>query len=337
MNAAQDHGWLVGGSLCVLLVIAVTGIARLEIETDFTRNFRSDTSIVKSYELVEAKLGGAGVCDIILPAPARLTWPYMSAVLRLEKRLRDEVLIENDGQAEAGLTKVISLADAVVAASPLDLARMPSRRRELLLQTGLGMMRSRIPSFYDALYAEDPQGAGAHYYRVMLRAKERQPAANKLAIIEQVREICDAALPNAKPAVTGYFVLLTNLINGLLRDQWRTFAVALGGIALTMFVALRSIRLALIALVPNAVPILVVNGLMGWLGLKINMGAAMIAAVSVGLSIDSSIHYLYAYRRARDSGKSIRASLEEVQHSVRPCAGVCHLSPDCRLLGTGHQ
>jgi predicted RND superfamily exporter protein len=74
--------------------------------------------------------------------------------------------------------------------------------------------------------------------------------------------------------------------------------------------------LAAIALVPNALPILVVMGAMGWLGLKINMGAAMIAAVSLGLSVDSSIHYLTSFQRARRAGKSVHDSLTEVQQTV---------------------
>jgi predicted RND superfamily exporter protein len=73
---------------------------------------------------------------------------------------------------------------------------------------------------------------------------------------------------------------------------------------------------ALIALVPNALPILMVTGLMGWIGLKINMGAAMIAAVSVGLSVDSSIHYISFFRRARAGGKTVADALDEVQQSV---------------------
>ncbi len=318
VSTAQDRPYLVGASLVGIFVFALMGIAQLEIETDFTRNFRSHTSIVRSYELVESKLGGAGVCDIILPAPDRLNWSYMQGVRRLQNRLQTEVLVENEQQStEPGLTKVISLADAVICASPLELDRMSRRRREWFLRTGLKVMHDRIPSFYDALYGEDPDHPGRYSYRIMLRAKERQPAEQKLSIIHQVEAICEEVeLPGAGPQVTGYFVLLTNLVAGMLRDQWLTFAIALAGIGLTMVVALRSIRLALIALVPNAVPILMVNGLMGWLGLKVNMGAAMIAAVSVGLSIDSSIHYLTAYRRSRAKGHSLRESLEQIQRTV---------------------
>ena len=74
--------------------------------------------------------------------------------------------------------------------------------------------------------------------------------------------------------------------------------------------------LALIALVPNVLPILAVLGAMGWLGVRVNMGAAMIAAVSMGLSVDSSIHYITSFRRARSGGLSVAKALEEVQQSV---------------------
>jgi len=83
-----------------------------------------------------------------------------------------------------------------------------------------------------------------------------------------------------------------------------------------MLLAFRSLPLALVALVPNALPILMVMGVMGWLGLKINMGAAMIAAVSLGLSVDSSIHYITGFRRARQSGLTVLQALTHVQQEV---------------------
>jgi len=74
--------------------------------------------------------------------------------------------------------------------------------------------------------------------------------------------------------------------------------------------------MASIALVPNVMPILIVTGLLGWLGLKVNMGAAMIAAVSMGLSIDSSIHYITSFRRARAGGLAVGDALAVVNRSV---------------------
>jgi uncharacterized protein len=101
-----------------------------------------------------------------------------------------------------------------------------------------------------------------------------------------------------------------------LGDQWVTFAVASAAIAALVWIGFRDGRYALIALIPNAVPVYMVMGLLGWLGLKINMGAAMIAAVSMGMSVDSSIHYFSAFRRARREGAGVRAALVRCQQSV---------------------
>ena len=84
-----------------------------------------------------------------------------------------------------------------------------------------------------------------------------------------------------------------------------TFGLAVAAIVVMMTVAFRDWRLGLIALVPNAAPILIVVGVMGWVGLKVNMATAMLASVSMGLTVDFSIHYLYRYRRERTAGKSI--------------------------------
>ncbi|MBC7353836.1 MAG: MMPL family transporter, partial [Thermogutta sp.] len=65
-------------------------------------------------------------------------------------------------------------------------------------------------------------------------------------------------------------------------------------------------------------PIVVLMGALGWMGLRINMGSAMMAAVSLGLSVDASIHYLTAFQRALKAGRTIRRALREAQNTVGP-------------------
>lgn len=332
----------------VLVGLSLWGIGRLRVETDFTRNFRESTPLVQSYEYVENHLGGAGVWDVVLPAPDYLSWPYLYEVLKLEHRLRSEVIVEEDGQHRPGLTSVLSLADAVVAGSPADLQRLRSPlRRNALVQAGLKLMQARMPTLYEALYHEDPEEPGQYYYRIMLRSRERQSAAAKAQIIAQVREVCRDFSPPApdqratgdnaatadgetnahRPAqVTGYFVLLSSLVTSIVRDQWIALAVATVGVWLTMLLALRNPVLATIALVPNLLPVFVVAGAMGWWGLRINMGTAMIAAVSMGLSIDSSIHYLYRYRLRRQRGAGTMAALADAHCLVGPAMIVSTLA-----------
>jgi len=305
-----------------VVAVCVSGTSRLEVETDFTRNFRAGSPIVRSYDYVETHLGGAGVWDVIIPAPERLNWPFLRRVAVLEQQLRREVVVrDSDGTERPALTKVLSLADAVIAGSPtsFDSVRFAAMRRSML-HAGIRKLKQRMPGLAESLYGEDPAEPGRFYVRIMLRAKESQPARQKQQIIKQVRRIAGEAFPpsNDSPGaeVGGFFVLLTHLIDSILRDQWFTFGVATAGIGLMMCLALRSPLLAGVALVPNVLPILMVNGLMGWLGLKINMGAAMIAAVSIGLSIDSSIHYLTGFRRARGEGMTLDQAIGTVQQSV---------------------
>src|SRR4029450_12293058 len=107
-----------------------------------------------------------------------------------------------------------------------------------------------------------------------------------------------------------------------------TFAVSSAAIAGMVWVGYRSWKYALISMIPNAVPIYIVMGLLGWAGLKMNMGAAMIAAVSMGMSVDSSIHYFSAFRHARREGKSVHAALAQCQQRV----GLAMIFPTVALL-----
>jgi len=83
-----------------------------------------------------------------------------------------------------------------------------------------------------------------------------------------------------------------------------------------MAVAFWSVPLAVVTMIPNTLPVLVLFGAMGWLGIRINMGAAMIAAVSVGLSVDGSIHYVMLYQRLRRNGALADDALARVQQTV---------------------
>lgn len=315
---------LIGTISVVFTAVSMYGMLHLETETDFTRNFRDDTEIVKSYEAIEARLGGAGLCDILVPVSETVTWPELRKMMEFEDRLRREVVVPNpkdETEKIPGLTKVISLADAIDHASPTELKALGSRLRRRVIAAGLTKMQRDMAEFYSTLRGVDPAQPDQHYMRVMLRARERQPSENKRAILAKIDEIKNEMYPadkatNAAPEVTGYFVLLTNLIDSVVRDQWSTFAIAVVGIFVAMVIAFGNLRYAFVALIPNCFPILVVSGLMGWLGLHVNMGAAMIAAVSVGLSVDSSIHYIRSFQFELLAGHSTSAALETVQASV---------------------
>jgi predicted RND superfamily exporter protein len=101
---------------------------------------------------------------------------------------------------------------------------------------------------------------------------------------------------------------MTRLIDQVSRDGWRCFAASSMLVWLLLVVSGGSALRATIALAINLLPALLVIAGLGWLGSKINMGSAMIAAVSIGLSIDGSVHFLSSYRRKLKRGHDPKSS-----------------------------
>ncbi len=303
-------------TVCIVgSIMAVSGISRLEVETDFTKNFRAGSPVVRSYTFVEEHLGGAGVWDLIVPAPATIDAEYLAKLRKCEDRLRHEISLSSAfSPARPGLTKVLSVADVLDAGTLGAIDKLPALVRNRIVQAGLNQLNQQMPEFMRALVGNDPAENNRRYVRIMLRSQERQRAEVKQKLIADVDRITQEEFPGAK--ATGFFVLLTNLVESTTRDQWTTFGLATVGIFLMALLAFGSLRLALIGLVPNALPIFIVTGLMGWLGLRINMGAAMIASVSMGLSVDSSMHYLTDYLNSRRAGRSVHDAIATAHQNV---------------------
>ena len=297
----------------VLVAISITGCFFIRVETDFTRNFRAHTPIVRSLTFVEENLGGSGIWDVSFPAPAELTPEFLDRVRELSTRLRELQLPERVGQAQrpAGQPPELALSKVLAPTDGIDL--LPSL---FGLNWQLRILDLLQPEFMSSMYNPD-----AHRMRILLRARERQASEFKLWTIAEVEKaacevFADTAANPDKPHASGLFVLLTFLIESLLDDQWSSSILAASVLTLIMAVAYRSMTIGLISLVPNLMPILLVIGVMGWLGLPVNIGTALIASVSMGLTIDSSIHFLSGLERGIRSGLTYAEALRATHQSV---------------------
>jgi hypothetical protein len=353
-SIVQRRPIVVSAVMASIFVFSAFGLLRLRVETDFSKNFRESSDIVRSLDFVETKLGGAGTWDVSFPAPEELDDEYLAKVRRLAAKLRQEFVADQAGPQEAEhtsgknlpqpplkgeITKVIALTDAVDMI-PSFIVEALARRLELVKQIQ--------PEFTDSLY--NPQ---ARRMRIVIRSREREQSTRKLELIAAVEKVTNewaktelgktAAEADVKleTNATGLYVLLAFLIDNLLKDQLVSFALAAAGIAVLMSLALflndlmhalprdpavgiadltrfafRSVVIGLASLIPNTFPIVLAIGGIGWLGIPVNIGTAMIASVSMGLTVDSSIHYIFGYRRARRRGLSVNDALQETQRDV---------------------
>ena len=282
--------WLVG--LTAVMIFTGSGLALLKVETDFSRNFRDRSEIVQALQFFENRLGGVGSWEVDFAFEGDLTDETLQPVRKLAEELR--ALRLPDG---TGLTKVVAITDGIDFAPGSGIEQKIER------------LKAIQPEFVSSLY-----NAEAHRMRIVLRALEQQPAEVKLSLIDEVTRTARRTFPDSEP--TGFYVLLANLISSLLSDQLESFLLATLGIFVCMTIAFRNIWIGLLSLLPNVFPLLLVIGGMGWTGLPINIGTAMIASVSMGLTVDSSIHYLAGYLRSRRAGATYAEALRATHGSV---------------------
>lgn len=307
-NWAIQHPWWIAAGTAALTLFGCIGMAQLRVETDFSKNFRKSSPIVQAIEFFETKMGGAGTWDVSFTVPHRFEDLPINEIRDLTDELRDIKL--SDGTR---LTKVVSLIDGIdlVPRIPLSdaekrgLFRAIPRFRDALLEERREMMRELQPEMEPSLY-----NAEKGRMRIVLRALEQQPAEVKQALIQQVELTARKYFPDAQ--TSGLYVLLTNLISSLLGDQVSSFIYSSLGILGCMLLAYRSWSLGFVSLIPNVLPLALVIGGMGWLDIPINIGTAMIASVSIGLTVNTTILYLSEYLAARQNGDT---HLEAVHHA----------------------
>jgi hypothetical protein len=286
----HPRSWLIG--LMLLMVVTGAGLLQLRVETDFSKNFRDSSEIVQALRFFERELGGAGTWEIGFPAPQEITEESLEPVRQLAQELRN-LRLEDGTQ----LTKVIALSDGVDFAPGLGVAQKIER------------LTAIQPEFIRSLHNRE-----TGQMRIVLRALEQQPAEVKLALIDRVTHTARKYFPEARP--TGFYLLLSHLIHSLLKDQLVSFLLASAGIFVCMTIAFRNVWIGLLSLLPNLFPLVLVIGGMGWFDVPINIGTAMIACVSMGLTVDSSIHYIAGYLRSREAGASYAEALKETHGTV---------------------
>ncbi|HEY4263209.1 MAG TPA: RND family transporter, partial [Schlesneria sp.] len=282
--------------LSALVIFALSGCWWLRLETDFSKNFHATSPIVRGLDFLETRLGGSATWEVNFPAPAKIDHKFLADVKNLAKELRELTI-----NGQPSLTKVVCLADGE--------SLIPRTLLTSDLNVRLMLLDHIQPDFVSSLHNVEQRRM-----RLLLRSKERQPSDIKLKIIQQVTETTQRHFPEAQ--TTGLFVLLTYLIESFLRDQWISFVLAGLGVAVVVTIATRRPWFGIICLVPNIFPIILVVGMMGWAGFPINIATAMIYSVSMGLTDDSTIHYLVGYQQARRRGLSFKAALQETNQDI---------------------
>ncbi|MGB1333814.1 MAG: efflux RND transporter permease subunit [Porticoccaceae bacterium] len=338
----------------LLTLLSGYGISRLEVENRFIDYFKSDTEIYRGMEVIDTALGGTTPLDIIIQAPTFEQSYAITTVNEIdndEYGLDDEYYefdefdeygeideygdIENDNAvaplkesywfSSAGL-KVLSELTEFLQSQPeigkvSSLVQLNQVAADLtghkLNDFEIAFMRKSLSEdIYKQLVApyliEDLDEA-----RIQLRAMETA-GLNRKELLAKIQKFAtqDAGIAETDIRFTGLLVLYNNMLQSLFKSQIMTLGAVFIGIMLMFLILFRSLKLSLIAIIPNFLAAGTVLGGMGIFKIPLDMMTITIAAITVGIGVDHSIHYITRFRREFAKDNNYLASMHRAHNSI---------------------
>jgi len=295
----------------VLVVISAIGISKLEVENSFIDYFSKDTEIYRGLKLIDDKLGGTTSLDIILKFEEEV-----------EEVIEDDIDDDEDFNFDFGGGSEGDPADYWFTPDKVDevkkihdyLEGLPAVGKVLsmasLIRVGEDVNQGEFDAFELAIVykrmPEDLKSSMIDPYisiedneaRINLRIIDSSENLRRNELLEQIHSdlINKLGFPEDRIAISGLLVLYNNMLQSLFKSQILTLGVVMTGIALMLLVLFRSLPLAIIGIIPNILAAGIILGLMGLLGIPLDMMTITIAAITIGIAVDNSIHYIYRFR-----------------------------------------
>ena len=287
------------------------GISKLEVENRFIDYFSPETEIYQGMLLLDQELGGTATLEILIDQPAQ---EAMEEIDLFEDDLFEDDLFEDDSSNASGywwnasslakledihdyLDEIPEMGKVLSAASGIKLARMINDNKNLN-DLELALLRSVLPDdiketlLYSYINADDSK------VRISARILESAETLNRKELLEKIHFDLENKF-NLDPdqfKVTGLAVLYNNMLQSLFSSQIKSLGLVFGAIGLMLLILFRSIKITLIALAPNIITAGSVLGMLGILGIPLDMMTITVAAISVGMAVDNTIHYLFRYK-----------------------------------------
>jgi predicted RND superfamily exporter protein len=307
VGEAMNHliGWVHSHPLRIVAVVfavvlpVTLGMVRVKNETNYINLFRPESRVVRDYQMVEQRLGGIGLVELIVPAGPAVDSALLEKFRRVERAL--EMLAKQGGPKVQGVLSLVTVLDPdgrLAALAPAAGAHALATKLDLIAASPQADL---LKGFHNPKTQEA---------RIMIRLSEQLSAPEKETIFAHAVAEARAAF-GPESFLTGLSHLMTKTTEAILVTQWSTFLWSLVGILAMLTIALRSPVLAGLALLPTLLAVGLVLGLMGWLGIKLDMATALVASVALGLSVDDTFHCLLQFRRERKTrtfGESLFAS-----------------------------
>jgi hypothetical protein len=316
-QVGRRRGAILAATLAVC-ALSGAGLARLSIDASFEELFGDGSRVVR-WAREAAVLRGGDTLEVAIFLPPGMSASSPAALRAVE---RIERLAGGGIERPLSILAPMRELDALVHETPLALSG-PGAQLERPAQL-LRLMRAEQPGLV-ALFVADPSDGESAALRVSFQGKKLAQDELRALLVRVRGEVQTALPPGAHAVVTGSLAVVSEMIDEIRDTQVGSFTSALAMVAALTALCLRSLRLALLAMVPTTVPVLLTLGAMGALAIPLDMATAMVASVVLGLGVDEALHLLSGYQRHRAAGigreRAMDASLREVGRALFTTAG----------------
>jgi len=322
---AKNNTKSIFSSTFLVIILSIYGISKLEVENSFINYFDKKTEIYKGMKLIDDKLGGTTPLDIILKFPDNEnktekddefsewdednqdnTAKYWFTRNKIDKIFKVHDYL--DSLPEIG--KVISFGSIVRVAEELTGNKLETLEA--------GVLYSKIPNEIKKEIISPYISVKDNEARINVRIKDSLENLKRNALINKINTELKSkvGLNENEYKLAGVLILFNNLLQSLFKSQILTLGVVMLGISIMFLILFRNIILAAIGVVPNFIAAFFILGIIGLLEIPLDMMTITIAAITIGIAVDNSIHYIYIFKEEFEKIKNYNLTIDKCHSTV---------------------
>ena len=319
---------IIFGLTGVVIILSVIGISKLEVENSFINYFNKNTEIYKGMKLIDEELGGTTPLEVILKFPnieseKKTTEDDEFEDWEDEEEADDEKYwftkdkIDKISSVHNYLDNLPQVGKVLSFSSIIDVATKLNNNKPLGTLE-MGVLYSKIPESIKTEIIDPYLSIENNEARISLRIIDSQENLRRNDLINKISFDLKnkIGLNENEFKLAGVLILFNNLLQSLFKSQILTLGLVMIGIFSMFIVLFRNIKLSLIGVVPNFIAAFFILGIIGLLGIPLDMMTITIAAITIGIAVDNSIHYIYRFKEEFSSIKDYNETLKKCHSTV---------------------
>jgi predicted RND superfamily exporter protein len=319
----------------VIIILSVLGISKLEVENSFINYFNKNTEIYKGMKLIDDELGGTTPLEVILKFPKKEKEETSDEDDEFEdwgdeEDTNDEKYwftkdkIDKIASVHNYLDSLPQVGKVLSFSSIIDVATQLNNNKPLGTLE-MGVLYSKIPDSIKTEIIDPYLSIEDNEARISLRIIDSQENLRRNDLINKINFDLKnkIGLNESEFKLAGVLILFNNLLQSLFKSQILTLGLVMIGIFSMFIILFRNIKLSLIGVVPNFIAAFFILGIIGLLGIPLDMMTITIAAITIGIAVDNSIHYIYRFKEEFENIKDYNKTLK-----------VCHSTVGVAILNT---